>query len=322
MGDQQQQHQSMEEAMQRMWLRLEELALENQDLRSQVNERQRNESSLTSAVTAAFHQLQANAMTSTMGTRSEKLPLPDKFRGQRDPSVVLSFLYAARTYVELRFPADNNKQVSQAALLLADTALTWWRTLAGRTAIETFTDFEEAVKAEYVPANHERMVRDRLATLDQQNKTVAEYTGAFKDLMLQLPSLQDAEALDKYLRGLRPRTRREVEWKQPRTLAEAITAATLYDDIMWSRPRLTGPPTTRQFAHGAIDNHGVMPMDIDARKASFGRLSPADRDRLRATNGCFFCRKEHADHIAENCPNKRKTARARVAHLNYEEDFQ
>ena len=41
---------------------------------------------------------------------------------------------------------------------------------------------------------------------------------------------------------------------------------------------------------------GVIPMDLDA----IGKLTDAERDRLRKNGGCFRCRK--TGHLARDCP--------------------
>ena len=81
--------------------------------------------------------------------------------------------------------------------------------------------------------------------------------------------------------------------QQPATLAAAETLAERVDAVTF-RPtnRNTGP--RQNYGHRTPG--GPIPMELDA----ISKLTPAERDRLRRTGGCFRCRQ--AGHLARDCP--------------------
>ena len=55
---------------------------------------------------------------------------------------------------------------------------------------------------------------------------------------MQLRDITEAIFLDKFIRGLKPKTKTEVELHDPQTLAEAVRLADRYDTIVYRRPHL------------------------------------------------------------------------------------
>ena len=117
------------------------------------------------------------------------------------------------------------------------------------------------------------------------------------------------EKLDKFLRGLKDETRVPVKLRGPITMEEAATFAERVDAIIHRnvtyRPRYT-----------PIDNSGQIPMEIDAIRRS--KITNQERDQLRRTGGCFFCRE--IGHMARDCPRKRKPAKVNAIESELEEN--
>ena len=118
--------------------------------------------------------------------------------------------------------------------------------------------------------------------------------------------MTEEEKLDKFLRGLKDETRVPVELRGPTTMEEAATFAERVDAIIHRnvtyKPRYT--PT---------DHSGPIPMEIDTIRT---KLSDTEREKLRKTGGCFFCRE--VGHLARNCPKKKK--RMTIAAVEIEND--
>ena len=65
---------------------------------------------------------------------------------------------------------------------------------------------------------------------------------------MQLPPMEPMHFLDKFLRGLKPKTRMEFELKYPQTLIEAIRLADSFDSIIY-RKIIPLAPSTPSHSH-------------------------------------------------------------------------
>ena len=52
------------------------------------------------------------------------------------------------------------------------------------------------------------------------------------------------------------------------------------------------------------------------QQKNLGKLTPEERNFLRANDGCYRCRKPHAGHVAANCPNNRTQAINSITNVN------
>jgi hypothetical protein len=68
------------------------------------------------------------------------------------------------------------------------------------TEIETWDDFKKELTSRFQAVNTVRAARDRLANI-RQEKTVRSYVEAFQNLVMQIPDITNAEALDRFVRG-------------------------------------------------------------------------------------------------------------------------
>ena len=82
--------------------------------------------------------------------------------------------------------------------------------------------------------NPVRVARDRISTLRQLG-SVQDFTQRFLDLKVQIPSMTDEEAVEKYVRGLKPHIRRDLEQLMARegekSLEELIRFADRTDSV-------------------------------------------------------------------------------------------
>jgi hypothetical protein len=83
------------------------------------------------------------------------------------------------------------------------------------------------------PPNEDRRLQEKWANLRQQG-TVFEYFSVLKALAMRIPGLSQTRILDKFIGGLKPKTRIEVELRGPTTPDEAYRLADRFDRIVYS----------------------------------------------------------------------------------------
>jgi Ty3 transposon capsid-like protein/Zinc knuckle len=226
---------------------------------------------------------------------------PPTFGGRVNESID-TWLFNIEQY-NLVVPMEPRHLIPFAASFLTEHTATWWR----HTYIEqqrlrpgaqwTWENFKEGLLEQFRPVTSEQSGRDRLHTL-KQTSSVANYISAFQSIVVNIPSMSEEDRLDRFLRGLKGEIHERVAIQQPRTLTEACRMANTIDTIRYQarfhhQPNRTTPPTR---------STGVIPMEIDAIRR--GALTDQERDHLRKTGGCFFCREP--GHMARSCPKKRK----------------
>jgi hypothetical protein len=161
----------------------------------------------------------------------------------------------------------------------------------------------------------------------RQTTTVADYVARFYKLGMQLPPMEPSHLLDKFLRGLKPKTRMELELKDPKTLDEAIRLADRFDSIVYRKTVPLTPPNAP--SHSRLDEyeHGGEPMQLDAMRVkprtqstdqqapmTLKKLTPEERAHLRSIGACFRCRKP--GHLSRECPSQ--TASGPSKNMNHQ----
>lgn len=223
---------------------------------------------------------------------------PDFFQGKRGESTD-AWLFQVQQYFEL-CAIDSRMQVPFAASLLRDNAAIWWRNhvlqsnLGMEERIKAWTTFSKALQDQFRPINAIKIARDKLASLHQIT-SVHEYSFQFRTLVLEIPSMSEEEKIDRFVRGLKPQTRREVDLREPMTLNDAIRIADRFDVISYK-------PWSQQYPVRPSSNTGPVPMEIDAIQTR-KKLTPTERERLLRIGACFYCRQP--GHMAQACPEKK-----------------
>jgi hypothetical protein len=250
--------------------------------------------------------------------------MPDTFDGSKNGPAVADWLFTVAMYLTLAAVAPT-MHVMFAVALLRGGALRWWREkLGNHAAPATFDAFRAAITSYYQPPHQQLIVRNRLLSLSQQG-SAARYTDLFRELALKVPDLTDMERLTMYLRGLRPGIRDLVITSDCRSFDSAVERA-LYLDSATSafdsqlnpsgrsgnQPRTNSntfrgprPQSYASAVSSSSSSSGPTPMELGA--AVFKKLTDSERQALRKSGACFYCRKQ--GHRALECPVKALRAR-------------
>jgi hypothetical protein len=72
------------------------------------------------------------------------------------------------------------------------------------------------------------------------------YTHRFLELKLEIHDMSDAEAKDKYMRGLKPHVSQKVRLENPDTLNEMIQIAQMFDEAVYNSRHAIRPCSIRR----------------------------------------------------------------------------
>jgi hypothetical protein len=247
---------------------------------------------------------------------------PSIYNGVKDYSTLENWISSVDSYFALTNARPPQIYHYLNTIFTGDAAI-WYRyhyKLSEANTLEWST-IRDAMRNYFTPPNRDRRLLDQWASL-RQTTSVVEYVAQFLKLAMQIPNLTADHLLDKFLRGLKPRTRMELELKEPKTIAEAIRLADRYDAIMFTKTVNLGPSNSKGKA---IDYEpGGEPMQLDAFRpdtkgkgssssskppnnnstSPLKKLTPEERDHLRSIGACFKCRK--TGHMAKECSTNSK----------------
>jgi Ty3 transposon capsid-like protein/Zinc knuckle len=219
---------------------------------------------------------------------------PPPFTGKRSESLE-AWIFQMQQFCVLA-PVPLADRITFAATFFKDQAALWWRayyqTQDWQAAAPTWDVFLVALRQQFTPVNTSISAYDRLQRLSQKT-SVNAYNHEFRGLMLELPDMDPGTRMNYYMKGLKDNIRPFVAMQTPTTLAAAETIAERVDAVTYKpQTRSSGfQPRPKYHAPG-----GTIPMDLDA----IGKLTDAERERLRKNGGCFRCRK--TGHLARDCP--------------------
>lgn len=245
---------------------------------------------------------------------------PPSYDGTRDALVIDGWIRAVERYGDIQ-TWDDTQIGNYAVTLFKGRADAWYRT------IEPASDEKPlgwlAIKRSLIeffrPENSVLVARDKIAVL-RQDSDLTTYINTFMDLKLAIPDMNDGEATDRFVRGLKDgRMRSYIRQYQVNSLTEAIHTALAFD-AGEERRYTTIPRRTQQY----IDD----PMDIDAiddiyamnNRRRFGnnnRFSNNGNSRFSSNNmrlsnnnsiTCYYCNKR--GHVKALCPVRRMDIKA------------
>ena len=269
-----------------------------------------------------------------------KPPTPAYFNGEKTmassgDAAVGVWLFSCERYFDAMgggFP--EQERVAFAIALLRGSALHWWRTrhsaMANNPAtaanqLNTWATFSAAITADFQPINNARVAREKLATI-RQERSVQDYVSRFRAIMIQVEDLTEAEARDRFMRGLKLEPRREVELRNPASLDEMMRLADRFDAVTFQyqpqrqrdqRGRYNNgnraldnqqerwrPPAQPAYPNGSGNGGGgPSPMELGVMHQRHSTMTDEERRRLQQEGRCFYCKEK--GHIAPVCPKKK-----------------
>lgn len=227
-----------------------------------------------------------------------KLPPLDKYGGTKHEDL-LAWLFQMNEQLTLLQIDEDDTRIVFAGTALTGNAKTWYRAMRMEKVVKTWDDFQSSLKAHFFPIDPIRHARDQLHPLVQTG-SVRDYTATFRHLISIIGNMSEDEKLDRYVRGLKTRTRNQVELKEPNSFEEACRLAEMIDvsnDRIFNRSVYPPRPQHRR--------QGPEPMDLNAipehrEKPKFKKLTPEEKDRRRREGLCLYC--GSSEHKLDGCP--------------------
>jgi hypothetical protein len=221
---------------------------------------------------------------------------------------------------------DQTQRIRYVALSLRETAAKWYSAMqmSEPPQITDWESFTTKLRQQFVHLDQKWVARNNLHSLKQAG-SVRDYSVKFRNLQIQIPDMAAADALDRYIRGLK-----DFAWKVWRrkftTLEEAMVYAEELDlEIQQKHALNRGSnfgrdkprPESRTYQHDfqpaprhvpwqpreePHDFHrgGPTPMELGMLRNNPPRMDDAERARHLQQDLCFFCHKP--GHRASRCP--------------------
>ena len=246
----------------------------------------------------------------TKNRQTIKIKSPDKWSGPSDRVNVTAWISSVTNYLNHYSLLQRPEGVAIIHSLLKGDAITYYihMTETMHREFHSAAEILEILKEWANPKYNQRNIRERMRSLRQtRNQPVIEYITEFQQLAFIVKNMSNEDQLINFTEGLDPRIRMEVAKAGDEiSLDEAYRIATMCDQtnnyIYSSR--------TYQSYQSNTGNRGS-PMDVDSidkRGQRFAkvRLTNEEKERLKNSNGCYYCRKPNAGHTAAYCPEKTK----------------
>ncbi|KAG2207062.1 hypothetical protein INT45_011370 [Circinella minor] len=221
-----------------------------------------------------------------------KFKVPEeKYSG--NPHKIESWLFNLEEYFE-NAKVKKHLQVLIATSNMISDATLWWRMLRkANQAPKSWTKFKKAIRS------------------------VTKYNSISQAAIVECSDVSEAEALSRYIYGLKSQTKKYVELQEPRVLRKAMKLAENYDNASFSIQGSHGHKSGSGGYHSGKKKHHHLrnfcdktrsyqddPMDLDQVEKTHMKLT---WEQARKEGRCQICGMK--DHIKKDCPSRRTDKR-------------
>ena len=258
---------------------------------------------------------------------------PEPFHGDRNEDVD-GFLVTLERYLRLSGLYEE-QWVDYAASFLRHQADKWFRvqlSTQGDNSIfaRSYYEFRRQLLQQFKPLNSVMAARDRITQL-RQTGSASAYTHRFLELKLEITDMSEAEAKDRYMRGLKPHVLQKVRVENPPTFNETIRMAQQFDEAVYNCRRTVGyfPRNPNAMELDLMEDEEDVEIKSDeesgeeeeevtlnamrqrgrpykryvrrpSKKPRSSRMTNDETTKCRQQGLCFKCRK--AGHRIRECP--------------------
>ncbi|KAF1319537.1 Retroelement pol polyprotein, partial [Globisporangium splendens] len=175
---------------------------------------------------------------------------------------------------------------------LRGAAAQWY--IMKKADISTVDEFFEELEREFVPADFQVRLRDRLRALNQKScQGLSDYVTKFSYTMTQVEEMSELDKVVYFTQGMLSNTRKEVQYRRCETLAAAVTVALDFERAHFGvssnverSNRGVGRSYHQRRTESARRSYDeAVPMEVD-------NVQVITRDECMRKNLCFYCRKE------------------------------
>ena len=231
------------------------------------------------------------------GGRAQAKPnKPTPFKGESKTSIE-SWLSQMELYVHDEAP---DRAFAVAVSYLEGDAHTWYQTYKTTRNVATWEELKEALLKRFNPLDKALAARDKLARW-RQVKDVTSFNRDFRQILLDIPDISEAEKLDRYTRALKSHIWEPLCTKNYETLEDCMTDALKVEAAKrGSKQRSPGQFGNNSSNQGSSGGgSGAVPMDLSATDV-IKKLTPEERDRCMKEGLCLRCREK--GHLSRDCP--------------------